>query len=921
MSLRNIPSAIINRPQLRLTAVVLACALSLLAGNAVLAQPAATPADPPKNVAEPLPEQAPAWPDGYQVRYTLRIAGARPAESTSKSVVARLPTGGWLKPDGSDVVVLAADGTSLPVTILSHGPFVDTLIQFPRHGLDLWYWVHAVNPNAPAPAVVEPILEGIVLEGRDWKGTDISSWTAVRDGFTNSDPLLMNSFVMDMVQTTNPVRPTDPRQYAVSYRGYLNLKAEGIYRFLVNSEDASFLFIDGFKVCDRPGANNRYTGSLPTQSIGAEVELKAGPHLVEVFHVLTEHPNTYGGCSLLWVPPEAKTFTYVPREMFATPEFGHIAALDVAGPNTGASFGYGIDDSLVTTGEATLYLVRFEAQGDLPADANQLVWDFGDGTQGTGRSVRHVYYTPGDYTVTLAGGGTLPAFQRRVHVWAAPGVLSPLSIKHVIRVISAGDMQQIPPARQDQIVNFLLSTEAPERWPLLEQLSRQRLAMDGLDPQYRAELYKSLIAAVGYAGNRGEVERLRKQAVEEFRELPSLAVGVQLTAAEVTHRQLKDSEAAAEQYDALLAEHRRLEHPDMRRVAIQRGDMLAEDGQLKLAGEMYRLAATLGGEEFLATAQAEAITRGALLRVAEQKLRTGDLRETRMLLDKIELNYPDQKLEGLYRFLRAEADRVAGKYDAALRNYEVLLQLRQWSGYRDKTLHGMAECLARLGQLPEALERMTQIEKAFPKYFEKEKLAERKQQFTDRLARATPATEPNGKPQLPRFETFATSFEPEEPQWFGKSTFKIARGLGFSGQHVGSLESYPIYLGYMTHERPLPNLTVSGHYWAECWYREDMFALFPGFNPHFYLYMYGQGEDNIPDKGRGTYFLERTYGVWRKVGFLLDAPPKALDGRIYFGSLLIADIEIDGLEVHAVTDEELHWLSNFVEQSSPGEQP
>ncbi len=906
-----------------LSNLFLTIALVLIGGakTTVFGQAAAPPAEPPKNVFEPLPEKAPAWVDGYQLRYTLRLMGLSPAQSTSKSIVARLPTGGWLKPDGSDLSVVCADGTALPVTVLSHVPRGDTLIQFPRHGADVWYWIQAVNPNATPPAG-QPIAEGVVLEAREWKGGDITSWTAVREGLTKSDPVVANGLVTEMVQNSNPVRPANPHDYAVTYRGTLNIKADGVYRFFVNSEDASFLFIDGFKVCDRPGSNSRMTGSIPTKSIGADIELKAGPHAIEMYHVLKENPSTYGGCSLLWVPPGAKTWAYVPRDAFVHPDYAHVAALEVAGPNTGAAFGYGIDDTLVASGDSSLYLARFEAQGDLP-DESQLKWNFGDGTEAVGRSVRHVYFSPGDYVVSLSTGGSLPPFQRRVHVWGAPGSISPFSIRYVIQELSSPSaaIEKLSAERQDQILDLLMSAEAPERWPLLERLAKHRLAGPGLDPQFRAELFKSLIAALGHNGRKAEMEKVLDQANQEFGKLPTLQVGIQLTATEITHRQFKDLEEAARRYDAILEKHRRLEHPDMRLVAIRRGDLFAEAGQLKPAGEMYRMAATLGGEAFLATAQSEAVTRGALLRVAEQKLRTGDIRETRLLLDKIELNYPDQKLEGLYRFLRAEADRVAGKYEAALRNYEVLLQLRQWAGYRDRTLHGMAECLVRMGQLPEALKRLSQLEQGVPKYFEKEKLADRKKQLEERLARAIPVTD-GGSPKLPQFADVASGFEPEESQWFGKPThIKFVRGLGLAGQHVGLLEAHPTYLGYLNLERPLPNLTASGHFWAEVWYRDDLLTAFPGFNSHVYLNLYGQGNDSVPLKGAGTYFVERTYGAWRKIGFLLDTPPQALDGRILFGALIHGACEIDALQVRAVSDEELHWLSNFIDGSSPGGQP
>src|SRR6185437_2609519 len=124
--------------------------------------------------------------------------------------------------------------------------------------------------------------------------------------------------------------------------------------------------------------------------------------------------------------------------------------------------------------------------------------------------------------------------------------------------------------------------------------------------------------------------------------------------------------------------------PEIRIAAIHLGDMYAETGDIAKAAEAYRLAGTLGGAEFEGTAQTDAITRGAMLRVAEQRLRAGDVRQTRALMEKIELNYPEQKLEGLYRYLRAEADRAGGRYEEAIGNYEFLLKLQQWAGYRAK---------------------------------------------------------------------------------------------------------------------------------------------------------------------------------------------------------------------------------------------
>ena len=229
-----------------------------------------------------------------------------------------------------------------------------------------------------------------------------------------------------------------------------------------------------------------------------------------------------------------------------------------------------------------------------------------------------------------------------------------------------------------------------------------------------------------------------------------------------------------------------------------------------MAYECYRLAGTLGGDAFAATAQTEAITRGGLLRIAEQTLRGGDIRQTRLLLERIELNVPEQKLEGMYRFMRAEVDRFGGRYEDALLNYEVLLKLTQWAGFRDRTLHGIADTYYRMTNFEKSLEWLTALKKAFPKYFEAQKLESFEQLIIARRDRAKAA---QGTPQaLVAFQDFTTNFEPEEKLSFGKPTaFVFARGMGIAGPHVGLLDSYPLYkpvaYGY---SRPLSNLTGNG---------------------------------------------------------------------------------------------------------------
>src|SRR5262249_21657923 len=151
----------------------------------------------------------------------------------------------------------------------------------------------------------------------------------------------------------------------------------------------------------------------------------------------------------------------------------------------------------------------------------------------------------------------------------------------------------------------------------------------------------------------------------------------------------KDAAAASKIYKAILDENGRVEHPNLRLAGVRWGDLFAETGDLVRASETYALAAKLGGEKLAGTSTTDATTRGALLRIAEQKLRGGDIGAARQLLERLELDYPGRRLDGLYCFLKAETDRFAGRYEDAMRSYEMIFKLPQWAGYRDRATFGI----------------------------------------------------------------------------------------------------------------------------------------------------------------------------------------------------------------------------------------
>ena len=345
-------------------AILMCVFVAHFATTTASAQPAAAPGLVAKD-----PPTPPAWLPGYKFRYPVRVLG-KVADFKSQSILLRLPTGGWLNAEGTDVGIQTQAGQALPVHVISHDPAGETIIQFKRNGNDEWYWAYAGGTVSPK---MEPMKEGLTCEVRQWKGENIKNWEAVSPGLDQSDNVIGNAIVADVIQNTNPVRFDQPRNFATSYRGYLNIAKAGEYRFFVNSEDASFLFIDGFKLQDRGGVNaalgqlsfrrDREKGIDEAAKFGAGIELTEGVHTFEIHQVVGNSPSATGVLTLIYLPPDpAGKWQWVPPSMFAQSMVAEAgAAVDTAG-NPALSFGWGIDDVL-NSGGVTLYLARFDARG------------------------------------------------------------------------------------------------------------------------------------------------------------------------------------------------------------------------------------------------------------------------------------------------------------------------------------------------------------------------------------------------------------------------------------------------------------------------------------------------------------------------------------------------------------------------------
>ncbi len=880
--------------------------LSVLAlAGFIFAEPSRSSA---QTAAVELMPKPPSWLPGYKLRWTIRLA-TDPVKEKAKSVIAIVPTGGLLRGDAADLVAQAMNGKPIPVTVLAHDPAGDTIIQFKRpertwfDGADKWFWIYGGGPAGPKG---EAVQEGLTVEVRRWAGDNLESWAAVRAGLKKSETVIGVGAVGEIVQRANPANPDEPRKFVASYRGFLNIPKDGIYRIWANGDDAVFVFVGGLKVSEKVGTGPRLRGAIPTKSVGTDVELKAGVHPVEVHHVVGENAVSDGVCNLLWVPPGEKTWTFVTRPSFVHAAASLVAALEEVKGGIPAHFAAGIDDVLTSGTGTTIYLVRFEAQAANAPDT--CIWDFGDGTTAKGKSAFHIYFKPGLYPVTFRIAPDQPAFKRVVAVYAAPVNSSPFTLSRAAKSLVTETWVKPDPDRLTQAAEFLIASEQPERWAALDKLAATLLAQDDLEPKTKATLIATRVQALGELGKVAEAVKLGADALPNWMNLPSLAIGIQLALADVQLRNARDLQAAGKRYDEILEQHRRLDHPGVRLAAIRRGDMLLESGEIAKAAEAYKLAATLGGDKFQSSARTDPVRRGASLRIAEQKLKAGDSRQCKQLLDKIEMDFPEQKMEGLYRFLRAEADRVGGRYEESIRGHEMLLKSNNWTGYRDKALFGLADAHARAGRLTKSMEWLDTLKETYPKSYEKLKLDDYRKTLESRIKTG----------EKPTMEIWQTGFDPSEANGFGEPIgWPVVRGLGMRGQHVGLASILPWYSAYQEFnwKRVIQNIDPGREYWVEVWVR-NTFDSAPGqlgTTNHMHVYLQTPDGKTTPEGGMGTVYYESTRGRWQKLGFRVRAPLTA-ETQMYFTLRHVQGVvEISDLSIRPIADRDRDALTNFIE--------
>jgi len=331
------------------------------------------------------------WDTKWRYRRPIKLEGE--GAGFTDWAFARFWASAALKKDASDIRVVTADGRVCKTLVIWAEPYGRVELVFKTYRGVRRYFVYYNNPDAVKLEVKERPRVGLIMETRSRPRGPCNSWADFKRLLERSKVVYGRGIVRRIFSGFNPWGPSD--HYMTIYRGWLWVPKDGKYRIATNSDESSFVFIDGRMVVAWAGRHG------PTAVYGernAEVQLKKGLHRIEYYHEETEGGQA---CVLGWWRPGDKRVYLVEQKYFPTFLETKVGRLQ----RYGADFSVEIRPKPVSEaqlpGGHLIVEIAFRAlTRNAPANVT-FEWDFGDGQKAKGDSIRHLFLHPGRYRVKL----------------------------------------------------------------------------------------------------------------------------------------------------------------------------------------------------------------------------------------------------------------------------------------------------------------------------------------------------------------------------------------------------------------------------------------------------------------------------------------------------------------------------------------
>jgi len=611
------------------------------------------------------------WDAAWPYRKVLEVpAGEAPAYRVW------VHAGKRAHPGGRDIRVIGPSGRPVPFGIVHSTREGRHLLVFApepaAHGQEQGrlYGVYFGNPAARAAAQSFPRC-GLTLETRAIpEQADVTDWPAALETLRRAEQVHGKDFWGRVFDAYNPFGPQS--DYISIYDGYIECPADGLYRFAVLSDDASFLIIDGALIAQWPGRGHDINAGRYGE-YGGQRALSAGPHSFRYVAFAFGGPKRCGVC---WVLPGAEKaqlpsgvpgyrYQVVPGSAFRTvPEAVVKSCQHVRNPVC-ADFRVS-PKRYLESGSAQMVAVQFQSLSTVEeGTVRAYEWDFGDGQTSAEPDPEHVYLACGTYRVSLAvtsNRGARDVFRFDLDVeplWhdlnfdlAKKNAFLNLTKDYVLERLPTGSLLALREFLHDveqRARLFETCVELDKRREALEPLQLYDVAIDlgqyYLDPlgEWKtAERYFELALA---------------QCAEDDR---ARQFNARFHLADLYFYYANDLDRAEEAYRSLRRDFPGTDPVRSRVALIRLGDIQRNRGNVEAAREIY---AEAEADPTYGATEPPAIVEGRYTHEVESYLQQGQGKLALETLEQWLWRCPTKRLEGYPMVLRLKANMLMNNYD------------------------------------------------------------------------------------------------------------------------------------------------------------------------------------------------------------------------------------------------------------------
>jgi len=652
----------------------------------------------------------------YKVRRTFAPdKGVRNPFRRPDVLAADFLTTGFAKPDGSDIKVFAGNqGRAAEFKMMMTGPGDRARIAIRMiRGIDEYHVCYGGPPNT-ARTKWEPQV-GLVLETRKFNGGGIRTPAQMRKLVDASGPSYGRWLVPNIFHGFNPFGPSD--NYVSIYRGWLHAPKDGEYQFATTSDDASYFLVGGQVVSSKPRWGR---GPANARFAGKPVRLKAGPHKIEYYHV------EGGGsqfCVGAWKAPGDR-FRLIPPSAFPGVFTAKQTGLRISGSAVPIDLSFRAAGGVIYENHRLYKVVFKDATPGGRSKGWGPKWSFGDGTSSEERGPEHVYFLPGEYTVTFAlkRGATTVQVRQRIVVgadWEPPRQSRADTSRRYYRIVRAYDFKAMESVHLEAALAFFVTMGADA-----EIMKAAGALFERDDAVAKKNLYRSAVLL----GER--LRDLKKQpdaamrvfrAAEKRAKEPAQKARLIRRAGDTfLYAFAKPDEALAE-YVRILDTYGKLEDNIVRLAQIRIGDAYKAKGDHDRSLAAYRKA-----EGMLAYQRSHAVKsvrRGAFAQSIEDYVSRKQFDQAETLLDVWGWEHPSDRLAGHWSLVAAKLALAKGDKDSALREALQCGNANKAGPQADKLLLFAGGILLGERKGAEAAEIGRRVQKEFPESGEQQAAA------------------------------------------------------------------------------------------------------------------------------------------------------------------------------------------------------